>query len=155
MTVRTLQAACSHLTGSGLGVSGQGPCPSACADGSPSAVNGFGHPCKRPFACALLICRTGATKEGAIDLMRVSRSVFDRKFRIKAAQSSHSDRYCSGKRPLCSGKLERTQGGNPRRQKLARQRWAGSGAYTEAGGQEATPTAWLRQAALWHIRQRL
>jgi hypothetical protein len=33
------------------------------------------------------------------------RSVLHRKFRIKAAQSCHSDRYCSGKRPLCSGKL--------------------------------------------------
>src|ERR1700722_13164328 len=44
-------------------------------------------------------------------MLSLSRSVFDRKFRIKAAQSCHSDRYCSGKRSLCSGKLERTQGG--------------------------------------------
>lgn len=57
----------------------------------------------------------------------LSRSVLDRKFRIKAAHSWHSDRYCSGKRPLCSGKLGRMQGDNPRRQQLARQRWGATG----------------------------
>ena len=40
-------------------------------------------------------------------------SVSDRKFRIKTAQPCHSDCYCFGKWPLCSGKLERTRGRNP------------------------------------------
>jgi hypothetical protein len=62
--------------------------------------------------------------------MGLSRSVFDRKFRIKAVQSCHSNRYCSGKRPLCSGKLGRTQGGNPRRQQPARQRHSHRGRGT-------------------------
>ena len=85
----------------------------------------------------------------------LSRSVFDRNFRIKAAQPCHSDRYCSGKRPLCSGKLERTQGGNPRRQQLARQR-CGSGAH--AYRRPGTGGHTRRLAAPgghWHIRQRL
>ena len=45
----------------------------------------------------------------------------------KPPSLANSDRYCSGKRPLCSGKLGRTQGGNPRRQQLARQRWGATG----------------------------
>jgi hypothetical protein len=38
-----------------------------------------------------------------------------------------SDRYCSGKRPLRSGKLERAQGSNPLRQQLTRQRLGATG----------------------------
>jgi hypothetical protein len=80
-------------------------------------------------------------EDGAI----VSRSVFDRKFRIKAVQSCHSDRYCSGKRPLCSGKLGRTQGGIPRRQQPARQRHShrgrGTGGHTRPPGCATRPLA--------------
>ena len=79
--------------------------------------------------------------------MRVSRSVFDRKFRIEAAQPCHSDRYCSGKRPLCSGNLDRTQGGNRRRQQRP-----GSVTHTEAGGQEATPDRLAAPSGRRHIR---
>ena len=88
--------------------------PTAC----PQRPKAFGHPNKRPFACALSNCTSGPRAAQPL-----SRSVLDRKFRIKAAQSCHSDCYCSGKRPLCSGKLGRTQGGDPRCQQLARQRW--------------------------------
>ena len=50
----------------------------------------FGHPCKRPFVNALLIC------------MAVAFHFLDRKLRIKSAQWHHFDGRCSGKWPLYS-----------------------------------------------------
>ncbi len=53
-------------------------------------------------------------------------------------------RYCSGKRPLCPGKSDRTQGGNPRHQQLARQRWGATG-----GTGAASPARCVRQMSPW------
>jgi hypothetical protein len=95
----------------------------------------LGHPYKRPFVCTLSICRAGLPGE---TLVVVSPSVLDRKFRIKAVQSCHSDRYCSGK-------LRRTQGGNPRRRQLARQRHSHRGRGT--GGHSRPPCCATRPLA--------
>jgi hypothetical protein len=179
MTARTSRATCFLWMGSGLGVPGpETPAlplmPTAC----PQRPMAFGHPYKRPFVERLLVCKW-ATKVRSD--RQLSRSVLDRKFRIKAAQSCHSDRYCSGKRPLCSGKLGRTRGGNPRRQQLARQRWGatggtgaassarcvmagvapltgrppGRGAHAEARDRRPRPDRLAAPSGLKHIRQRL
>ena len=78
----------------------------------------------------------------------MSRSVFDRKFRIKAAQSCHSDRYCSGKRPLWSG-LENWRARKVAIHDASSPPGSGGPAATHTPRpEEAThQTAWLRQAA--------
>ncbi len=66
-------------------------------------------------------------------------SVSDRKFRIKTAQPCHSDCYCFGKWPLCSGKLERTRGA------IHASLSPSSRGMRSTGNGPAGPT--------WHVRQ--
>jgi hypothetical protein len=68
MTVRTLQAACSHLTGSGLGVSGQGPCPTAYADGLHSAADSLRPPMQTTVCeCLIDLQKSGHHRRGQRD----------------------------------------------------------------------------------------
>jgi hypothetical protein len=62
----------SSRGGPGQGVPAAGALPSATLAAYPPRSRLLATPLKRPFVCALLICRTGIAKEGAIDLMQAS-----------------------------------------------------------------------------------